>query len=369
MNARASTGCFALLCACNNTQGARPTPPPPVAAVVADASATAVDAGTTATGPAQLTSKAVPLPGTTGPVTLDYLVYDGPRSHVWLPVGETGSADVFDTSTGGFTRVDGFKTVEREVRGKKRMMGPSAVTVGDGVVYIGNRASAEVCVVDQKTLALGKCLALPVSTDGVSYVASTKEVWVTTPRDHSLTVLDATTPDALKPKLVIKTDGEPEGYAVDLARGLFYTNLEDKNRTLAIDIKTHAVKSNWSAGCGADGPRGVAFDGARNFIFVACTDSVQVLDGGHEGASLGKLDTGAGVDNIDYLAATRTLYVAAARAARLTVARIDDKGQPSILATGTTAEGARNAVVDAAGSAYLVDPQTARMLVFGAPPN
>ena len=369
MSNLARIGLVSLLCASCNSPSAPPSAPPTATTIaVSDATPPTVDAGTAATGPAQLTSKALPLPGTTGPVTLDYLVYDGPRSHVWLPVGETGSADVFDTSTGGFTRVDGFKTVEREVRGKKRMMGPSAVTVGDGVVYIGNRATAEVCVVDQKTLKLGKCLTLPVPTDGVSYVASTKEVWVTTPRDHSLTVLDASTPDALKPKLVIKTDGEPEGYAVDLARGLFYTNLEDKNRTLAIDLKTHAIKSSWSAGCGADGPRGVAFDGARNFLFVACTDSVQVLDGGHEGASLGKLETGAGVDNIDYLDATRTLYVAAAKASRLTVARIDGKGHPTILATGTTAEGARNAVVDATGTAYLVDPQTARMLVFGPPP-
>jgi hypothetical protein len=95
---------------------------------------------------------------------------------------------------------------------------------------------------------------------------------------------------------------------------------------------------------------------------------VQVLDAGHDGAPLGKLDTGAGVDNLDYLDDKGLLYVAASRAARLTVARVDDKGQLAVVATGETAEGARNAVADANGRAYLVDGAGARLFVFDAPP-
>jgi DNA-binding beta-propeller fold protein YncE len=282
-------------------------------------------------------------------------------------VGDTGSVDVFDVATGTFTAIDGFTTAERDAHGKKRRIGPSAATVGDGFVYVGNRATSEVCAVDQKTLKLGACLKLPTSTDGVAYVASAKEVWVTTPRDHSLTVLDASKPDTLKPKLVIKTDGDPEGYAVDSVRGLFYTNLEDKNRTIAVDIKTHAIKTMWSPGCGPDGPRGVAVDEARNFVVVACTDGAMVLDGARDGAPLGKLDTGAGVDNIEYLDKVKLLVIAAGKASRLTLAGLSDKGEPSVLATGLTAEGARNAVTDADGNVYMVDPGAARLLTFAAP--
>ncbi len=297
-------------------------------------------------------------------MTIDYIACDRPRGRVWVPVGDTGSADVFDIAAGTFTRVGGFKTAEREARGKKRMMGPSAVAVGDGFVYIGNRATSEVCAVDEKTLELGTCLKLATPTDGVAYVAPAKEVWVTTPRDHSLTVLDASKPDTLEPKLVIRTEGQPEGYAVDSGRGLFYTNLEDRNRTVSVDVRTHAVKATCAPRRGAAGPRGNADDEARNLVMVACTDGVRVLDGAHGGAVLGKLDTGEGVDNLEYLGEAKLLFVAAGKASRLTVARLSDKGEPSIVATAVTADGARNAVADANGNVYMVDPQAARLLSF-----
>jgi DNA-binding beta-propeller fold protein YncE len=279
-------------------------------------------------------------------------------------VGNTGSADVFDTAAGSFTRVDGFKTAERESKGKTRTMGPSAVAIGDGFAYVNDRATSEVCAVDAAKLTLGKCFKLPSPGDGVEYVAAAKEVWVTTPRAQTITVLDASKPDALKPKTAIKLDGAPEGYAVDATRGVFFTNLEDKNKTVLIDLKTHRPKATWPLDCGSDGPRGVAVDAEHGFVFVACTDHLLVLDGSHDGAKLATVDTGAGVDNIAWLAPQRLLYAAAGKAARLTVARIDDKGQATVVATGASTEGARNGVVDASGNAYVADPVNARLLVF-----
>lgn len=340
------------------------TAPAAVSTPAADAAAPAAPVASAPPGPAQLGSKAVPIPGATSPVSYDYLVADRAAGRVYLAVGNTGSLDVFDAATGGFTRVDGFKTEERDYHGKKRMAGPSAATVGDGVVYVGNRATSEVCAVDAKTLKLGKCLKLPTPTDGVSYVASAKEVWVTTPHDQSLTVLDASKPGELKAKTVIKLGGEVEGYAVDDAHGLFFTNTEDKGTTLVVDVKSHKLRSTWNPSCGSDGPRGVAVDAARGLLFVACTDHVQVLDAAHDGAALGKLDTGAGVDNLDYVDASGLLYVAAGKAAQITVARFDDKGVPSVVATGTTAAGARNAVADGKGNAYVPDPNGAALLIL-----
>ena len=84
---------------------------------------------------------ATPLPGAPADgLFLDYLAFDPATGFVWVPAGATGSVDVLDTATRKLTRVEGFPTREMERNGKKRVVGPSAVTIGRGVVYVGNRA-------------------------------------------------------------------------------------------------------------------------------------------------------------------------------------------------------------------------------------
>jgi hypothetical protein len=308
------------------------------------------------------------LPGATAPATLDYLAYEREHSRVWVPVGTTGSVDVFDIRTSTFARIDSFRTAQREVRGQSRTMGPSAVAIGDHAAYIGDRASSEVCAIDTASLKVDTCVTLTSPTDGVVSVPSAKEVWVTTPHDQSIVVLSVA--DALHPKQAtsIHLDGAPEGYAVDAKRGLFYTNLEDKNQTVVIDIARHAATASWRLPCGEAGPRGLAADdGERGLVFVACTDRVLVLDGLHGGAMLASIDTGAGVDNIDWLPSRRLLYAAAAKAATLTVAHVDSEGKATTVAVGASTQGARNGVVDDSGNAYVADPMNARLLVFPAP--
>ena len=282
-----------------------------------------------------------------------------------MPLGEGGSVDVYALATKTFSRVTGFKSAEREVHDRKRTMGPSAAAVGEGFVYVGDRASSEVCAVNDTTLKRGLCVGLSSPPDVLGYDAGAKEIWATTPKEDAIAVLDAAKAEEPKFKLSVKTDGSPECYAIDTQRGIFYTNLEDKNRVVAIDMKAHAIKATWPLGCNEHGPRGAAVDRARNFVFVACADHVEVLDGNHDGALLGKLDAGVGVDAIEYADDAKRLYVAAAKSARLTVASFSDAGRPSVVATGQTAPGARNAVIDSSGTAYVVDPAAARLLVVG----
>jgi hypothetical protein len=218
------------------------------------------------------------------------------------------------------------------------------------------------------TLKVAKCLRLPSPSDGVAYVPSVKEVWVTMPRDQAMAVLDAAAPGALRIKATVKLDGAPEGYAADDASGLFFTNLEDKNKTVAVDLKTHQPKASWDVDCGSAGPRGIAAEVAHGFVFVACTDRVLVLDGTRGGARVGALEVGDGIDNIDWLEPRRLLYVAAAKAAKLVIARVDDGGHPAVVASGASTVGARNAVADATGTAYVTDPGGARLLVFAYAP-
>ena len=296
-------------------------------------------------------------------ISMDYIAYDRQHRRVWVPAGNTGSVDVVDTTSEKITRVEGFPTAEFERNGTKRTVGPSSASVGEGVVYVGNRGDSSVCAIDASTLRKGACVKLESMPDGVAYVSATKEVWATTPRDRSLTILDASKPGALTVKDKVVLEGSPEGYAVDDGRGLFYTNLEDKDRTLAIDVRHRSVTATWQPGCGEEGPRGLAIDTGRNLLMVACTGGVNVLDAGHGGKRLSSLDTGQGVDNIDYVPSRGELYVAAGRAARLTIARLDPTGTLTAVASVATAAGARNAVATEDGVAFVTHSAQGQLLV------
>jgi DNA-binding beta-propeller fold protein YncE len=310
----------------------------------------------------EVTSLALPGAPAEG-VSLDYLAVDRARHRVWVPAGGTGNAVVIDTKTLEIHKVEKFPTKEVERRGQKRVVGLSSATVGDGVVYVGNRADSSVCVVDAKTLERGACVTLPGSLDGLAFVARTKEVWATTPQEQAIVILDVSKPASPKISGSVKLEGAPEGYAVDDKAGLFYTNLEDKDRTLRIDVATRKVTATWLPACGEDGPRGLAIEPKGQLLMVACTEHVVVLDAGKDGGVLSKLDTGAGVDNLDYLPGERSLYVAAGRAATLTVAHLDEKGVLHGTASFPTAKGARNAVVTEDGVAFIADGPEGKILV------
>src|SRR5262249_55046479 len=155
-----------------------------------------------------------------------------------------------DAKTQKLSRIEGFATQEMERRGKKRVVGPSSATLGPaGTVYVGNRGDFTVCAIDETKLVRNPCGKLDAMPDGISYVSSTNEVWVTTPRDKSIRILDGKT---LAQKARLPFDGEPEGFAPDAKRGRFYTNLEDKDLTLAIDLASHQTVATWKPACGEE---------------------------------------------------------------------------------------------------------------------
>ena len=279
------------------------------------------------------------------------------------PHGATASADgrlffttiesdhtllVFDTATDKVTQISGFATKEVEMRGRKRVFGPSSVTIGKGTVYVGNRADYSVCAFNERTLAKEKCGTIDSMPDGLAYAAATNEVWVTAPRDKSIRILDAET---LHQKSKLTYEGNPEGFAVDGKRGRFYTNLEDKDRTLAIDLKSHRTIATWNPSCGEDGPHGLRLDEKKGFLFIACSAKAEVMDVAHDGKVLSTIDTGDGVDDLDYApssdATRRPLD------GDLTIARVDPSGKLSVVTKVSTHTGARNGVVASGGRVYL----------------
>jgi DNA-binding beta-propeller fold protein YncE len=328
--------------------------------------------GASRAGDTKYELKPIMLPGATGAVALDYFAYDRATGKLWVPASNTGSVDVIDEKTDAVSQITGFPTGEIERRGKKITVGPTAASIGNGVVYIGNRGNATLCVIDAKTFTHGECVpASPdggVTPDGVVYVAATRELWITTrpmpggdpAAAKSLEVFDASDPQRLKWKSKIPLDGLAEGYAVDNDQGLFYANIEDMGKTVAIDVRSHKVVAEWNPGS-AD-LQGLAPDIARRFLFVACGDHVVSIDAGHGGKVLDSITTGPGLDNIDYSPDRKLLYAAASQAPSLTIAEVDDQGKFHLKATVPTVKGARGVVAGKGETAYLIDPVEGRIL-------
>jgi DNA-binding beta-propeller fold protein YncE len=292
-----------------------------------------------------------PLPGATpAGIAMDYIAFDPSTGSVWVPAGNTGLVLVIDAASGQIRQIPGFATAEVGSGDRKRVVGPSSVAIGSGNAYVGNRGDSSVCAFDARSLAKGACHKLDASPDGLAWVASRGELWVTTPRDKSIRVLDGKTLDE---KAKITLDGSPEGFAVDNRRGRFYTNLEDKDVTLAIDLSSRNTVATWKPECGEDGPRGLRADAESGYLLVACTAKVKVLDAGRDGRILSSIDTGEGVDDIDYVPSTHRVYAGAGRAAALTVAEVGAGGKLRLVATVPTHAGARNAAVTDQGVVYL----------------
>ena len=316
--------------------------------------------------------KAISLPGATGTVALDYFAYDRATGKLWVPASNTGRVDVIDEKTDSVSQITEFQTSEIERRGHKITVGPTAASIGNGVVYIGNRGNATVCVIDANTFTRGECVpASPdrgVTPDGVVYVAKTKELWVTTRPISSATVdaakalqvFDASDPRHLKWKTKIPLENLAEGYAVDNERGLFFTNVEETGTTVAIDVQKHKIVSKYHPG--SSDLQGLGLDNTRRFLFVACGDHVVSIDAGHGGKVIDSITTGPGLDNIDYSSEAKLLYAAASQAASLTVAEVDDHGKFHLRATVPTVKGARGVVAGKGETAYLIDPAEGRIL-------
>ncbi len=317
----------------------------------------------------------IALPGAKGVVTLDYFAYDRAQGRLWVPAGNTGNVDVIDAATDEVTPIGPYATGEFQIGTKHGILGPSSISLGDGVVYVGNRADSTICVIDAATLKAGDCAhvakpedGIAAAPDGLQYVATTKELWFTRGApplgvespDQSISILDASDARHLKPGGKISLGGSAEGYAVDETRGIFYTNLEEAGLTVSIDARRREVLAKWRSGC--DEPHGLAIDRKRGFLFVACTARVVALDVRHDGKVLSSIDAGAGVDNIDYSEESGTLYAAAADAGTLTIAVVDAGGHPKLIATVPTTKGTRSVVAGKASTAYLIDPLGGRIL-------
>jgi DNA-binding beta-propeller fold protein YncE len=316
----------------------------------------------------------IPLLSAKGAIILDHLAYDRSNDRLWVPASDRGNVDVIQGTSDAVSHIPGFATAETEVECRKARLGPTALSLGEGVVYIGNRGESSLCVIDSETLERGDCVPVarssPEADTGphqVVYVASTREVWVTTGPGKSILIFDATDAQHPKFKTKIELEAATEGGAIDNKDARFYTNLAETGLTIGIDVRTHKIVSKWPVG--SNDLQGLSLDRQRRFLFVACADHVISIDTQRGGKLLDSIVTGAGLDDIDFSDEQKILYAASGVTATLSIIEVTGDGKFRLHALLPTAKGARGVTAGKGETAYLIDPAQGQILKLTHEPH
>ena len=215
----------------------------------------------------------IALPGS-APIGMDYLTYDAATHQVWVPAGNTGAVDVLDTKTYQVKQVLGFPTAPPRRPGRPNA-GPSSVAVGDGVVWIWESGG-------------------PHGLRRRSGTSEARQLF-SVERDAGWARLSVDDARALGNHPGRESDRDPgwqrqaSGYAPSSGRAR-RLRLRRRTRDLLHEPRGFGsdagpsmpggrkILATYHPSCGQEGPRGLAVDGARRLLLVACTNGVVSLD-------------------------------------------------------------------------------------------
>lgn len=318
-------------------------------ALAADAKAHAADPVTVA------------LPGGESGIGFDDIRYSRKLGKVLVPGGRTGKLYIVDPATESVSSISGFSVVQEFTGGHDD--GITSVAEGAGLLFVTDRTSLDLSLIDPEKKSIVTHTALGASPDYVRWLEPEHEIWVTEPDSARFEVYRLETagrPRVVKIATIPVSDG-PESLIFDLKRGRAYTHMA--GGTAAIDVHTHAVVATWKSGC--DEASGVAFDPQRGFLFVACREGgVKVLDV-TTGKVTGSAELGAGIDIISYNSGLGHLYVPSSVTRTLAVLGVSSRG--ALTQLGTFPGTADSHCASASGKVYFCDPQHGSLIAITDP--
>lgn len=226
--------------------------------------------------------------------------------------------------------------------------------------FTTNRGDSTVTMFDLKTLAMVKKIKIPMGgLDGIMYDDFTNRVILTNhSKPGTAVALDPST-GAITGQAELE-DNAPEGAASD-GKGKLFVNNERKNTIQVLDAKEMKVLSSWSLDS-CDGPTGIAYDRATNRIFTGCGERSAILNA-LTGKIVARIKNGDGVDALGWDPTEKLIYIPAGRDSSVTIVHEDSPDTYTVVATVTTASGAKTISVDPVKHiAYLFQP------TYGPPP-
>jgi len=299
------------------------------------------------------TGQRVALPGGESGIGFDDLRYSSALHRVLVPGGRTGTLDLVDPDTLAVTSISGFGTVAGYSGGHDD--GPTSVDEGNGVLYVTDRTTGKLDVVDPAAGHVIASVAVGSGPDYVRFVKSTNELWITEPDAAQVEIFTLGPDQTVAPvhAAVVAVANGPESMVVDNTRGRAYAHRWQAT-TVAIDLRTRAIVAEWQNGCAAS--RGIALDEARGFLFASCSEgTTSVLDVASGGRILSTLARGSGFDVIGYAPQTGHLYLAGSSCGCLVTLGVSTQGTLSFLGRVNASGSTHCAVADDAGHAWWCD--------------
>ena len=293
------------------------------------------------------------LPGGAAGIGLDDLRYSTLLTSVLVPGGRTGNIDLIDVHTHAIRAIAGF-AIEDTFDGGHDVGATSVEEVG-GLLYVTDRTSLELSVVDPRSGAIVSSVPLAFSPDYVRY-AGAGELWVTQPDAEQVEIFGFIEGSPAPPISIgsAAVPGGPESLVIDATRGRGYGHAEG-GLSVAIDLASREIVETWDNGCAT--PKGIALDEVNGLLVVGCAEgTLVVLDVTNHGVVLSTLTSGDGLDVLGFDLARRHLYAPGGKSATLEIVGIDAHGGMTSLESVPTAAGAHCATSDNAGTVYVCDP-------------
>ena len=303
---------------------------------------------------------AVPIPGGGAGIGFDDLRYSAVLHRVLVPAGRAGALALIDPDSRAVTTVGGFSATENYDGAHD--FGATSVDEGRGLLFVTDRTSQKVNVVDPTTGSILGSLGLAANPDYLRYVASTGELWITEPSAARVEIvsLSADALPALSSVASIGVANGPESLVIDQRAGRAYTH-RWQSTTVVLDVKTRSIVAEWPNGCAAS--RGLAVDEEHGFFFAGCLEgTLSVLDTHHDGRVLSSIARGAGFDVLGYSPTLGHVYLAGTACKCLVILGANSAGQLSFLDRFAATSSAHCAAADDRGHAWVCDPDGGRLL-------
>lgn len=291
---------------------------------------------------AALSSDTVQIPGGETGIGFDDLIYSARLHRLIVPGGWIGSVNLVDPDTLEATAISGFSAEASWTPGDDTK-GVGCVDEGNGLIFVGDRTTGEVGVVDPAQKKILTKVKLEGYPDYLRYVESTGELWVTEPFKGQIEVLTGAKDGNLVhgASLPLSADDSngadgPQALVIDQKRGIALTMHLFRGLLVATDVKTRTEIGTWPTGCG--GSHGlVALDEVQGYAFPGCLGNatINVLDD-ETGTKLDSFDLGTGETLVAFSSKLSHAYVRGDPGTALGLLGVSNGGKLSHFATFQT---------------------------------